>query len=138
MIYYLDTSVLVSLFVEDTHTRRARKILLTRPQLLISDFGAAEFASAISGLSLMGALRDFAPVSFYHNFDGWCARTTRRIPLGSEDIRVAESWLRKLDLGIRTPDAMHLAIVQRMQAKLATFDKKMALAASKLGIAYVG
>lgn len=131
---YLDTSVLISLFVDDAHSQRAREILLARPQLLISDFGAAEFASAIAGLCRTGALPDFTRLNFYHDFDDWCARATRRILLTGDDIKMAESWLRKKGLGIRTPDAMHLAIIQRNRAILATFDKKMALAADKLGL----
>jgi len=42
--------------------------------------------------------------------------------------------LRDLTLGLRAPDAINIAIAQRLGAELATFDKKMATAASKLGV----
>jgi predicted nucleic acid-binding protein len=41
--------------------------------------------------------------------------------------------LRRLDLTPRTPDAINIAIAQRVGANLATFDVKRAAAASVLG-----
>jgi hypothetical protein len=41
--------------------------------------------------------------------------------------------LRRLDLTLRTPDALNIAIAQRVGATLATFDAKMADAARALG-----
>jgi len=42
--------------------------------------------------------------------------------------------LRRLDLPLRTPDMLHIAIAARLQAKLATFDDRMQSAATKLGL----
>ena len=46
---YLDVSVIVSIFVQDRHTDKARAVLQRNAgNLVISDFGAAEFASALN------------------------------------------------------------------------------------------
>jgi predicted nucleic acid-binding protein len=46
---YLDASVLVSLFATDAHSAKADIALkTTKPVPVVSDFAAAEFASAIA------------------------------------------------------------------------------------------
>jgi predicted nucleic acid-binding protein len=53
------------------------------------------------------------------------------------DIRAADIFLRRLDLNLRTPDAIHIAIARRLGAELATFDVRMAESAEALGAASV-
>ena len=48
-------------------------------------------------------------------------------------LRAAEGFLRRLDLTLRTPDAVHVALARRIGASLASFDKKMAASARALG-----
>jgi uncharacterized protein len=43
--------------------------------------------------------------------------------------------LRRLDLTLRTSDALHIAIAQRVNATQVTFDRSMARSARALGIA---
>ncbi len=43
-------------------------------------------------------------------------------------------FIRRFDLALRTPDALHIAAAGRLSAKLATFDVKMAAAATALGL----
>jgi len=43
--------------------------------------------------------------------------------------------LRRLDLNLRAPDAIHIAITERANATLVTFDLKMADSARSLGVA---
>ncbi len=46
----------------------------------------------------------------------------------------ASEFFRRLDLILRTPDAINIAIAQRLGATLFTFDKKMATNAEILGV----
>ncbi|HZT18287.1 MAG TPA: PIN domain-containing protein [Dongiaceae bacterium] len=46
----------------------------------------------------------------------------------------ASEFFRRLDLSLRTPDAINIAIAQRLGATLFTFDKKMATNAEILGV----
>jgi predicted nucleic acid-binding protein len=43
--------------------------------------------------------------------------------------------VRRFALGLRTPDALHLAICRRLDLPLLTFDRRQAAAAAALGIA---
>ena len=110
MILYLDASVLAALFVNDIFSRRAAQ-LIGQPE---ADFLVSDFASA--------------------DFDTWTARASQRVATLSADIRAAEAILRRLDLNLRAPDALHLATAQRSGAILATFDDRMALNAQILEV----
>jgi predicted nucleic acid-binding protein len=46
-------------------------------------------------------------------------------------------FLRRLNLTLRTDDALHIAIAQRVGAELLTFDRPMANAARALGTSVV-
>ncbi len=48
-------------------------------------------------------------------------------------MKAAEAFVRRLDLALRTPDALHIAMAQRVDATLVTFDEKMATCAKALG-----
>jgi uncharacterized protein len=128
---YLDASILVSLFTVDTLTARADAALRERsPLLMVSDFAAAEFASAMARRVRMQVITaDEARAVF----DAWIARTTTLISMTSADVTAAAGFLRRLDLALRTQDALHIAIAQRVGAALFTFDQQMASAARALG-----
>jgi uncharacterized protein len=72
-------------------------------------------------------------LAFTH-FDAWTGSSTALIEPQTWDFDTASNILRRLDLPLRTLDALHLAIVQRIDAKLVTFDKRMADSARALGI----
>ncbi|HEY1709906.1 MAG TPA: type II toxin-antitoxin system VapC family toxin [Rhizomicrobium sp.] len=132
---YLDTSVIVALFVADPFAARADKFLRSRKtQVIVSDFGSAELASAMARLVRMSNLTRKEAQSAFADFDVWIAGSVTRIEATSSDIRVAESFLRRLDLTLRTPDAVHIAIARRLGAELVTFDTAMAACARNLGV----
>lgn len=135
MNVYLDASVIVALFVIDAQTERADRFLTVRaPTLAVSDFAEAEFASAIAGHVRVGRLDVDRARSVLTAFDSWVTRTAR-VETRSADVAQTSAILRRLDLVLRTPDALNIAIAQRTGAALATFDEKMALAAKSLGLA---
>lgn len=133
MRLYLDASVLVSLLARDALTPRAYSLLRSRTaELLVSDFAAAEFASALGQRVRTGELTAEEARAAFANFDAWTARTASRV--AAADVRAAEAFLRRLDLTLRAPDALHIATAERIGEALATFDKKMAAAARALGL----
>ncbi len=135
MIIYLDPSVIVSLFVSDALSSQAHTILRSsRPQILVSDFACAEFCSAIARKVRMRelTLRDAQDV--FGVFDEWIERDVTRIGLTSSDVAMTIRYLRRLNTSLRTPDALHVAIAQRVGATLLTFDSKLASAAEALGV----
>jgi uncharacterized protein len=68
-------------------------------------------------------------------FDAWRDQLTDIEPVDPGDIRVAAAIIRRLDLNVRAPDAINLAIAQRLGASVATFDRRLADNARALGIA---
>jgi predicted nucleic acid-binding protein len=133
---YLDASVLVPLIVPDAHSARADAFMDSEPpDLILSDFAAAEFASAVARLVRMSQLRLDEARTAFTTFDSWSAMATRRVASDSDDARLAESMLRRLDIPLSTPDVLNLAIVRRLGCDLATFDSKMVVVAKRLGLA---
>jgi predicted nucleic acid-binding protein len=127
---YLDASVLVALLAPEPLSARADGFVRANPAALtVSDFAAAEFASAIARrvrtkeCTLDEAHADLA------DFDAWVKRSAGFIETATADIAVATALLRRLNLPLKTPDAIHIAITQRIGATLVTFDRQMAAAA---------
>lgn len=135
MTIYLDNSVVVPLLLPDAFAARAEAFLLSGPiGLIVSDFVSAEFASVVGSRLRTGILAIKDARAVLTNFDLWSGQRTSGAETSTSDIRAAESMLRRLDLTLRAPDAINLAITQRLGADLATFDAKMAASATKLGI----
>lgn len=132
---YLDASFLVTLFANDHFTPSARQFLKSqKPVLLVSDFACAEFVSALAKRVRVGQFGMSEAQLTLSNFDAWRPRGAQNVSVTSSDIKVAEAFLRRSDLTLRTPDAIHIAMAQRTQATLVTFDKKMAACARVLGM----
>lgn len=137
MTVYVDASVLIPLFVTDPHNvRAARAMGNLNADVIVSDFAAAEFASVIA---LRVRTRDLTPAEareVFATLDSWLASGAAA---GAEtavtDIPQCAAYLRRLDLPLRAPDAIHIAIAGRLNADLLTFDKKLKAAAPKLGVA---
>lgn len=130
----LDTSVLVALFKPGTLTQRAERFLEEHPTgLVVSDFAAAEFSSAAARWVRRGEMAIRGARAVLTNFDAWTAGSTRRAQLDPTDLIAVTGYLRRLDLPLRTPDAIHIAMAQRLGATLVTFDRQMAESAGRLG-----
>ena len=136
MSVYLDASFLVALFINQKPLSARASAFLedTLPELVVSDFAAAEFASAIARLARMRALATRQAASIFADFDAWTSRVATRAETTPADISAAGAHLRRMTLNLRTPDAINIAIAQRVQATLATFDATMARNAAALGL----
>ncbi len=130
---YLDASVLVAFFTSDPFTDRAEAFLQADlPAVVVSDFAAAEFASVLARRVRTGELTPKGARSTFAAFDTWVARTVDVLETTTADIATATSYVRRLDLTLRTPDAINIALAQRANASLATFDKTMVSCAKTL------
>jgi uncharacterized protein len=136
---YFDTSVLVSLFIEDDHTERAKQFVRSHsPIATVSDFAAAEYASAVSRLVRVGLLGLEAALASLDSLDQWRADETTELLIEPGDVASAASLVRRMDSSLRTPDAIHLAMARRSGALLATFDHALAGIAQRLGLETAG
>jgi len=134
LTYYLDTSVLVALIKPEPNSGDADRFIRQNPtRLVVSDFAAAEFASATARWVRTQELDPAGGRTALQSFDLWLARSARLVEIDPADIALAAIFLRRLDLPLRTPDAIHLAITERLGATLVTFDRRMADSARALG-----
>lgn len=103
-------------------------------ELLVSEFGAGEVASAIARHVRMDIFtRDQAEFAFL-TFDEWRRAATYDVEMDAADMKVAHQLVRTLHLGLRMPDALHIAIAMRRTATLVTLDENMARAAAALDV----
>jgi predicted nucleic acid-binding protein len=102
--------------------------------LIVSDFAAAEFASAFARRVREKLLTVDEARAAFSTFDVWTARETAREQITAADIASAAAFIRRLDLALRTPEAIHIAAAHRIDAMLLTFDKQMAASARALGV----
>ena len=135
---YLDTSAFVSLFVTDAHSRRIRDLMRRQqPAVLVSTFGLVEFAAAVSARDRAGRLAFGQAAAILHHADAWVAAQATTVDVEPADNRVAAVHVRRFELGLRAPDALHLATCVRLGLPLLTFDQRQAAAAAALGLALV-
>jgi uncharacterized protein len=132
---YLDASVVVALLTKDVFTSRAETyIRANAPILIVSDFAAAEFASVIARRLRVREITEPIARVVFAALDAWVIRTTEHAETTTADIIAAAGALRRLDLPLRTADAVNIAIARRIGATLMTFDEKMAASAKALGV----
>lgn len=136
---YLDTSAFVSLFVTDAHSPRIRGWLREhQPAVAVSSFGLVEFAAALSARDRAGRLAFGQAAATLHEVDAWVAGQATTVEVEPADHRVAATHVRRFELGLRAPDALHLATCARLGLPLLTFDLRQAAAATALGLALAG
>lgn len=135
MTLYVDTSVLVALLLPDALNAPADRLLrLNKDVVVVSDFAAAEFASAVSRRVRMDDLAEDRARQHLASFDAWVPRSATRTEMRPDDVAAAAGYIRRLDLTLRTPDAIHVAIAYRLGATFATLDVRLATDAARLGV----
>jgi uncharacterized protein len=135
---YLDASVIIPTVVDEQCTEIVGAFLVgCGDNLTVSDFAAAEVASALSRLVRMGVLEIAEAEQRLADFDVWRAGETDTAEIDVHDCRLANTYVRRFDLKLRAPDALHAAICRRLGLQLATLDLRLAAAARELSISVV-
>ena len=136
MSLYLDASAMLPILVKEPTSAAVDAFMSTiQQELWVSDFAAAEVASALSRLVRSGRLQASDGAVCLSDFDVWRAAMTKPAEMHAVDVRVAGSYVRQFDLALRVPDALHLAITRRLDLVLVTLDRRLVAAAKELGIA---
>lgn len=135
MRLYLDASVIVPIFVAEP-TSDAMFDLLARDWdgIVVSDFAAGEVASALSRKVREKRLTPTQAMSAMNSFDDWTRTVANSAEIIANDLRRANAMVRRLDLKLRFPDAIHLAACERLSIRLVTRDKLMGEAADAIGL----
>jgi len=133
-LIYLDTSVVVPLFLEDVHSPRvATWIGGVDEPVVVSTWTVAEFSSAAAGQERMGQITLADRQDAEAAFDGWLVAVDSTAVVGT-DLATARQLIRSDRVRLRTPDALHVAIALRLGCRLATLDQNMARAGADLGL----
>jgi uncharacterized protein len=132
---YLDASVLLPIIIEEPGSEAVERFL-TRVDdgLVISEFAAAEVASGVSRLVRTHLIARDVATRRLSIFDAWRADESQSIDIEGADVRAAGAIVRRFELTLRAPDALHLAVCRRLDARLATLDVRLTEAANKLGV----
>jgi predicted nucleic acid-binding protein len=132
---YFDASILVSMFVSGALSARADAYILDhKPAAVVSSLAAAEVASALGVKIRRGEIDVPRARGSFAAFDAWRSRAAAVCEVTDADVLVANSHLRRLDLPLRTADAIHLAIAERLRTPIATFDAQIMASALALGL----
>ncbi len=135
MTLYLDASVLLPTIVAEGMSEAVDALMerLENPPF-VSEFAMGELASALSRLVRMKHLDPSDVRARLSDFDAWRATDTAPQDVEATDIRLAAVFVRRLELGLRMPDAVHAALCRRLGHTLVTLDVRLAGAAAALGI----
>ena len=135
MSAYLDASVILPTLIEEPGSARVDQYLFSASEpLVVSEFAAAEVASALSRLVRMAQMDSGEAGARLASFDVWRAASTEDIDVRPADVRLAHLFARRFDLMLRAPDALHAAVCRRADFLLVTMDKRLANAAAALGV----
>lgn len=138
MSLYLDASVLVALFTNDALSERADALVArAREPFIVSDFTRAETSAAIGKKVRVGKLTAEQALAAFQDFDLWSRRNGSWVDLDPEDMIEVVPLVRRLELKLRAPDALHVTMARRLRASIATFDEGLAEAAKTVGLAVV-
>lgn len=135
MSFYLDASVIVPTLVDEiASVVVARFVREAADPLIVGDFAAMEVTSAISRLVRMKSLSSEIALVRLGEFDAWRSAKTSNLDLQPADLRLSGVYIRRFELGLRAPDALHAAVCQRGDHTLVTLDARLAAAAEALGV----
>ncbi len=135
MTAYLDASVLLPTLIEEPGSPVVDRFIEGYAEdLVISEFAVAEVASALSRLVRTDRLDLDDARARLADFDAWRAAAAADIDLQASDVRLANIFVRRFDLMLRAPDALHAAVCRRTDYLLVTMDRRLNLAAMELGV----
>jgi predicted nucleic acid-binding protein len=134
---YLDTSVLVPLFLPEEASERIQRWFEAQGAegLAISDWTLSEFSSAL-GLKVRAKALKAAQAQMAEDLLARLATDSLQVLTpGRTDYACAGTFLRQYALGLRAGDALHLAIAHNAGAEAVySLDKKFVAAGRRLKI----
>jgi len=133
---YLDASTLLPILIAEPGSAAVDKFMASSTEsVVVSEFAAAEVASALSRLTRTGRLAADDASARLADFDAWRGAASEEVEFNAADVRLAHLYVRRFELMLRAPDALHAAICRRADLELITLDRRLAGAAQALGVA---
>jgi len=133
---YLDTSVLVAALTREPESERVQDWLAQQPAdgLVISAWVETEFSSALSLKLRTGHLEVAERARAMSRFAALGAESLTWVEIAPEHFRAAARYADRHELGLRAPDALHLAVAVGSGAVLCALDRRLTSAALALGV----
>jgi uncharacterized protein len=131
--FYLDTSFLIPIFINEARSRDARAwFRLCAARVIVADFAALEFSAVMTRGLRTGVIPEQRLHEIFIDFDG-LRGGCRAHAHTADDIRLAERLLRDIATKLAAPDALHLASALNLGARLVTYDDRLLAAATSAG-----
>ena len=134
MTLYVDTSALVPLFFREPGTATARARLEGAGKLTASWWTLAEFSSATAIKVRSGQVDGQTATHARQQFAAFTQARLTLLDVERDDLILAARLCEVAASGLRTGDALHLAIARRVQLPLLTFDGILAQACALHGV----
>jgi predicted nucleic acid-binding protein len=133
---YLDTSVLVAALTREPKTDAVLAWLDDQDpdQLMISDWVATEFSSALSIKLRTGQITATERAEALSGFARLCVEGFTVLPISGLHFRMAARFADQHALGLCAGDALHLAVCADHGSALRTLDRRLSGAGPVLGV----
>ena len=134
---YLDTSAAVPMFVPEPASPAIEAWFESCVEPLVSsDWIVTEFSSALSIKVRKGEISAKQAQAAWKDFDAFCNSGLRLLPVSRKAFAEAAGMARKATSGLRSGDALHLAMALEAGASgIATADETLAKNAKVNGLA---
>ena len=132
---YFDTSAIASLFIPDVHTAAVRRhVRKFDSQFAASALCRLELSSTVSRHARMETIDQPDALAVLREADAWFESHGEMKSFAIADWAVADRIVRRFELKLRAPDALHIALCLRDALTLVTFDHTQAKAAEAVGV----
>ncbi len=132
---FLDTSVVVALYVEEPKSTKAQKLVARHDGVAICPLAQVEFYSAIARLVRLKAMPSQDAQRVLESFEAHIAQGVYQFhPVTQKVYDLARDWIGSFETSLRSLDALHLAVAAENGLLFATADRTLAKAAKRLGV----